>query len=140
MPFFFFVAHVFFQTSEGKKTPPVETCELHGGKSNHVDIAGQISSRPKTRPGPLKGSVLEGNSPYFRKIQVGEILFHLAMFPTQFYPVFFRYHPQCDSKNLGCFPSDFFLGGSDFLTEDSTPVVDTPAQFLLSRLPTDPLR
>ena len=43
-------------------------------------VSGQISSRPHTTDLPPKGSLLEGKSPYFREIQVGEILFHLARY------------------------------------------------------------
>ena len=48
---------------------------------NHVKLhgSGQISSRPHTADFPLKGSVLVREiSGYFRELQVGEILFHLA--------------------------------------------------------------
>ena len=38
------------------------------------DGSDQISSRPHTTDFPLKGSFLEGTSPYFREIQIGEIL------------------------------------------------------------------
>ena len=57
----------------------VWTFTSHGTKnkswiwSNYSDL---------TRPGPPKGSVLEGKSPYFREIRVGEILFHLARWIT----------------------------------------------------------
>ena len=47
-----------------------------------MNLSGQMKSRPHTSLRPPKGSVLvSGNgTPYFRKIQVGEILFHLASY------------------------------------------------------------
>ena len=39
-----------------------------------------------------KCSVLEGNSPYFREIQVGEILFHLARIETEIRILGYSFH------------------------------------------------
>ena len=44
--------------------------------TNSLDKSGQIIATSHDLT--LKGSFLERNSPYFREMQVGEILFHLA--------------------------------------------------------------
>ena len=82
-----------------------------------MNLSGQMKSRPHTSLGPPKGSVLvsENGTPYFREIQVGEILFHLASYIWHIiYTVYLGMLPL-PAKHL--FSNDMFFFAHYFTTQ-----------------------